>query len=144
MSESDSQRLLDLFVHAPLGLLYEFGDVYPEAVKRGRSQVNLGTQAAKVAAGAKRKEIGSVSEEFLAEAASFLRIIAARLDDLAESSGTSEDKAGPPVAGYGKMTAREVVKLIGESDETLVQAIGEYEEANKARKSVLAAVKAAQ
>lgn len=143
MAESDSQRLLDLFVHAPLGLLYEFADVYPEAVKRGRSQVNLGAQAAKVAAGAKRKEMGSVSEEFLAEAASFLRIIAARLDDLAEANA-SEDQAGPPVEGYEKMTAREVVKLIGESDTELVKAIGDYEEANKARKSVLAAAKASQ
>ena len=142
MAEHDSQKLLDLFVHAPLGMLSEFSELYPEAVKRGRSQVNLGTTAAKVAANAKRQEMGSVSEEFLAEAASFLRIIASRLDDLAESNSASEPSA--PVAGYEKMTAREVVKLVAESDSKLVAEIGKYEADNKARKSVLAAVKAAK
>ncbi|MEL6985753.1 MAG: hypothetical protein AAFO29_25215 [Actinomycetota bacterium] len=33
--------LVDLFVYAPVGLLYEYEDVLPKLVKRGKSQVQL-------------------------------------------------------------------------------------------------------
>ena len=34
-------QLVDLFVYAPVGLLYEYQDVVPKLVKRGKSQVQL-------------------------------------------------------------------------------------------------------
>ncbi len=46
MAEQDEQpnpvdQLVDLFVYAPVGLLYEYQDVLPKLVKRGKSQVQL-------------------------------------------------------------------------------------------------------
>ena len=34
-------QLVDLFVYAPVGLLYEYEDVLPKLIKRGKSQVQL-------------------------------------------------------------------------------------------------------
>lgn len=40
-NENPLENLVDLFVYAPIGLLYEHQDVLPRLVKRGRSQVQL-------------------------------------------------------------------------------------------------------
>jgi hypothetical protein len=40
-NENPLETLVDLFVYAPIGLLYEHEDVLPRLVKRGRSQVQL-------------------------------------------------------------------------------------------------------
>ncbi|MGB5755927.1 MAG: hypothetical protein WBM50_03355, partial [Acidimicrobiales bacterium] len=34
-------QLIDLFVYAPVGLLYEYQEVIPKLVRRGRSQVQI-------------------------------------------------------------------------------------------------------
>lgn len=35
------EQLIELFVYAPIGMLYEYPDVLPRLIKRGRSQVQL-------------------------------------------------------------------------------------------------------
>jgi hypothetical protein len=40
-NENPLETLVDLFLYAPIGLLYEHEDVLPRLVKRGRSQVQL-------------------------------------------------------------------------------------------------------
>ncbi len=39
--QSPIDQLIDLFVYAPVGLLYEYEEVIPKLVKRGKSQVQL-------------------------------------------------------------------------------------------------------
>ncbi|MEM7322381.1 MAG: hypothetical protein AAF531_04780 [Actinomycetota bacterium] len=42
-------QLIDLFVYAPVGLLYEYQEVIPKLVKRGKSQVQLARVVGKMA-----------------------------------------------------------------------------------------------
>lgn len=44
-------QLIDLFVYAPVGLLYEYPDVLPKLIKRGKSQVQVAQVLAKLAMG---------------------------------------------------------------------------------------------
>ncbi len=44
------EQLVDLFVYAPIGLLYEYPDVMDKIVKRGRSQTQLAKLMAQMAA----------------------------------------------------------------------------------------------
>ena len=44
-------QLVDLFVYAPVGLLYEYNEVMPKLVRRGRSQVQLARFVGKMAMG---------------------------------------------------------------------------------------------
>lgn len=48
--------LVDLFLYAPIGLLYEYQDVIPKLVKRGKSQVQVGMLLGKMAAAKGTKE----------------------------------------------------------------------------------------
>ena len=52
-------QLVELFVYAPVGLLYEYPEVIPKLVKRGRSQVQLARLLAQMAANQARAGGGS-------------------------------------------------------------------------------------
>lgn len=49
-SSKPLDQLVELFVYAPVGLLYEYPEVIPKLVKRGRSQVQLARLLAQMAA----------------------------------------------------------------------------------------------
>jgi len=49
-SSNPLDQLVELFVYAPVGLLYEYPEVIPKLVKRGRSQVQLARLLAQMAA----------------------------------------------------------------------------------------------
>lgn len=49
-SSNPLDQLVELFVYAPVGLLYEYPEVIPKLVKRGRSQVQLARLVAQMAA----------------------------------------------------------------------------------------------
>ncbi len=52
-------QLVELFVYAPVGLLYEYPEVIPRLVKRGRSQVQLARLLAQMAANQARSGAGT-------------------------------------------------------------------------------------
>ena len=62
-------QLLDLFVYAPVGMLYEYPEVLPKLIKRGKSQVQLakfvGQMALKQQQGS--RELPSISPELAAD-----------------------------------------------------------------------------
>ena len=47
-------QLVDLFVYAPIGLLYEYDEVMERLVKRGKSQVQLARVVGKLAVSGRR------------------------------------------------------------------------------------------
>ena len=51
-------QLIDLFVYAPVGLLYEYPDVLPKLIKRGKSQVQIAQVLAKLAIGERGEASG--------------------------------------------------------------------------------------
>lgn len=58
-SSNPLDQLVELFVYAPVGLLYEYPEVIPKLVKRGRSQVQLARLLAQMAANQARAGGGS-------------------------------------------------------------------------------------
>lgn len=49
-SKSPVDQLIELLVYAPVGLAYDYGDVLPQLIKRGKSQVQLAKVMGQMAA----------------------------------------------------------------------------------------------
>ena len=161
--QDQKDLLLDFFLYAPIGLLYEFSDLFPEAVKRGKSQVEVGKVLGKMAAQTGKKNFESSTEEFVKETAAFFSIIGNRLEDLyskddstknekskegkadkksinGKTKKKSSEKANKvPLKGYDKLSASQVVKRLEGLTASERATVAKYEKANKARKSILKA-----
>lgn len=151
--------LLDLFLYAPVGLLYEYEEVMATLVRRGKSQVQLARVLGTMAA----NRGGSVPANAVVEAVASMVID--RMTEIGASIGLTPpaaDRAGPegatgdddpatvesheavedgdaplPIASYDTLTAREVIGLLDELDAGQLDRIRAHEEANRARKTVL-------
>ncbi len=158
--------LVDLFLYAPVGLLYEYEEVIPKLVRRGKSQVQLARVLGTMAV----KGQGPVPANMMVEAVASM--VVSRLGEIGESLGltpsTPEDQGGAeprtaeqggaepreaeqgaavdgddaeaaplPIASYDTLTAREIIGLLDELDEGQLARIRAHEEANRARKTVL-------
>ena len=153
--------LVDLLVYAPVGLLYEYDEVLPRLVKRGKSQVQLARVIGKMAAerggpesvGAVVEALANMMAERVTEIGSAIGLAPPIADDeagaedpLESGSGRGGATAEPgddgeprplPIAGYDRLTAREIVGLLDELDAGQLARIRAHEEANRARKTVL-------
>ena len=148
-------QLVDLFVYAPVGLVYEYQDVLPKLIKRGKSQVQiakfLGTMAAKQ--GQKTVE-GRIDDAFDVASSSVAQGItdvgarvglapdtaARRVTSSASEAGESDevvDDRPLPIAGYNDLTAKQVVVLVADLDAGQRTRIELYEASHRARKTVL-------
>lgn len=104
MAEQDEQpnpvdQLVDLFVYAPVGLLYEYQDVLPKLVKRGKSQVKLARVVGQMAMNRGSADSFNVLAEGLAG------MVARQITDIGaaiglapseESDESPEDRQPPP------------------------------------------------
>lgn len=147
-------QMVDLFVYAPLGMVYEYQDVLPKLIKRGKSQVQiarfLGTMAAKQ--GQKKVE-GRLDDVFDAASSSVVQGItdvgtrvglapdpaAMRSPEppIQEASDVADDRP-LPIAGYADLTAKQIVALLPDLTAEQRTRVETYERANRARKTVLA------
>lgn len=160
-------QLIDLFVYAPVGLLYEYQDVLPQLVRRGKSQVQLARVVGKMAT---NRGGGADAVNMVAEG--IASAIARQLTDLGEAIGLApndEASSGPdlrlvpdadpedpsaavepieasvavdeapvlPIARYDELTAKEIVGLLDDLEPNQLGAIRAHEEASRARKTVL-------
>lgn len=168
-------QLVDLFVYAPVGLVYEYQDVLPKLIKRGKSQVQiarfLGTMAAKQ--GQKTVE-GRLEEAFGAASSTMAQGItdvgarvglapdpaaqrraagndastAATTDTgagaktIADQPASKTDTRPLAIAGYDELTAKQIVALVPDLTPSQRQRVADYEAANRARKTVLAKLRA--
>ncbi len=159
--------LIDLFVYAPVGLLYEYDEVLPRLVRRGKSQVQLARVIGRMA----MRGGGSAPANLVVETVA--KMLAERITEIGASIGlappTDDDaKAGSrpstpvgsdddeeleavdaelvddvdeerplPIASYDTLTAREIISLLDELDADQLARIRAHEEANRARKTVL-------
>lgn len=201
-NENPLETLVDLFVYAPIGLLYEHEDVLPQLVKRGRSQVQLARVVGQMAlrqnvAGrsSPAAQIGQLQVPIDALAAVAAQVITefgsaiglAPPKSMEPSTDTtadtttqpttpvrrdmtveeSTDQEGPepepsvdvaarvadhpepvapdtihrlPIARYDDLTAREIIGLLDDLTVSQLTRVGNYETANRARKTVLAKI----
>jgi len=149
--------LVDLFLYAPVGLLYEYEEIIPKLVRRGKSQVQL----AKVLGTMAVKGQGPMPANMMVEAVASM--VVSRLGEIGESlgltpqpdepaSGAATDGDGDsgdavassdaedaplPIASYDTLTAREIIGLLDELDAGQLARVRAHEENNRARKTVL-------
>ena len=160
MTDKDERRpidqLVDLFVYAPVGLAYEYHDVLPKLIKRGKSQVQiakfLGMMAAKQGQKTVEGRIEDVLDVASSSVAQGITDVGARVGlapdvnqtrprTIETSVGDGEqviDDRPLPIAGYDDLTAKQIVALLGDLEPGQRDRIGSYESAHRARKTVMA------
>lgn len=79
--------LVDLFLYAPVGLLYEYEEVIPKLVRRGKSQVQLARVLGTMAV----KGQGPVPANMMVEAVASM--VVSRLGEIGESLGLTPQQA---------------------------------------------------
>ena len=99
-NENPLETLVDLFLYAPIGLLYEHEEVLPQLVKRGRSQVQLARLVGQMAVkqnvagkGAPTAQIGQLQVPVDAVAA----VAAQVLTEIGSAIGLAPPKTTEPV-----------------------------------------------
>jgi hypothetical protein len=143
---------MDLFVYAPVGLVYEYQEVLPKLIKRGKSQVQiaklLGTMAAKQGQRVVNSRLEDVIDGATSGVAQGITDIGSRVGLAPESPTTRSDSdralesAGDdpplPIVGYNDLTAKQIIGLLGDLDPAQRARIGAYEAAHRGRKTVMA------
>lgn len=84
--------LIDLFLYAPVGLLYEYEDVLPQLVRRGKSQVQLARVLGTMAV----RGQGPVPANMMVEAVASM--VVSRLGEIGESLGLTPQPAADSTA----------------------------------------------
>jgi hypothetical protein len=157
-------QLLDMFIYAPIGMLYEYPEVLPQLVKKGKSQVQLAKVMGEFAIRKGQADPAAFASEGFASAGGAIAKLITELGEMfAESQGsngagerrsgsTSESAAieakasvvSPnkptsrlPIANYDKLTAREIVGLLSDITPAQRARVRAHETQNRARKTVL-------
>lgn len=94
MADKDEEQnpvdqLVDLFVYAPVGLLYEYQDVLPKLVKRGKSQVQLAKVVGQLA-----MNRGNPADSFTVLAEGLAGAVARQITDLGAAIGLAPPSDG--------------------------------------------------
>lgn len=129
-----AERLLDVFVYAPLGLALEAKEMIPKLAERGRGQVALTRLAGTVAAQRGQAEASKLIDEISDALATFLG------GDSAPATPAEPKNTGGgdlPIPGYAELTAVEIVRLIAELDDEELDIIEAFERAHRNRSTVL-------
>lgn len=145
-------QLVDLFVYAPVGLVYEYQDVLPKLIKRGKSQVQiakfLGTMAAKQGQKTVEGRIEGAFDVASSSVAQGITDVGARVGLAPEPARNTPISPEPseaeadgrplPIAGYDDLTAKQIITLVPDLDAGQRLRINSYEASHRARKTVLA------
>ena len=158
-------QLLDMFIYAPIGMLYEYPDVLPQLIKKGKSQVQLAKVMGEFALRKGQADPAGFASESLAGAGGAIAKLITELGDLlgasdssrfttevtnarsangtpviettasASSDGASKKKL--PIANYDNLTAREIVSVLSDITPAQRARVRAHETKNRARKTVL-------
>ncbi len=129
-----AERLLDVFVYAPLGLALEAKEMIPKLAERGRGQVALTRLAGTVAAQRGQAEASKLIDEISDALATFFGG-----DSTPATPAEPKNTGGGdlPILGYAELTAVEIVRLITELDDEELDIIEAFERAHRNRSTVL-------
>ncbi len=140
-------QLVDLFVYAPVGLVYEYQDVLPKLIKRGKSQVQiaklLGTMAAKQGQKTVEGRIDGAFDVASSSVAQGITDVGARVGLAPDTAArrvtvSAADDRPLPIAGYDNLTAKQILALVADLDADQRTRVESYEASHKERKTVLA------
>lgn len=145
-------QLVDVFVYAPIGLLYEYQEVLPKLVKRGKSQVQIAKLLGTMAAKKGQQTVESRLAEGITDVGARVGLApdpAAKRDAGSESANggdpapAEESEERPlPIANYDDLTAKQIVALLPDLDAGQRERVRRHEAANRSRKTVMAKLEA--
>ncbi len=122
------EQLIELFVYAPIGMLYEYPDVLPQLIKKGRSQVQLAKFFGQMAT---RQRPGSnpSGDASPAQAADVLAKLAARLitevgSQIGLAPPSGQASSGPSMAVPSEPVAEAESPVDVETDHGLPEQTG--------------------
>jgi hypothetical protein len=154
------EQALDVFVYAPIGLLFEGRSLFPQLVEKGKNQVTMARMVGQFAVQQGQAEAGKAAVKLQHQAAGVLELFGLGADD---GSAPPPDRAAPParpravpdppvdapsvvmgpdsselaIPDYDGLSASQVVnRLAGLTDAELV-AVAAYESAHRGRKTIL-------
>ena len=154
-------RLLDVFVYAPLGFVMNLEEVIPQLVEKGHQQVNMARMFGKFAVDAGTQEatkrVGPIVEQVVEQAGGLVNRRPAPAPPAAPEPRPSPisvaDASGEPVvpelvpdAGslgitdYDALSASQVVPRLEGLAEAELDAVRRYEAANRGRKTILSKI----
>ena len=164
MSERNPvDQLVELFVYAPIGLLYERDDVLPKLVTRGRSQVQLARVLGQLALRQGQTRVEDRLGEALnpagsglaravtdigalvglaprppARTASTVTPTPATVTEAPSPDADTESGEEPlPIAGYDELPARVIVALLVDLSPSQRQVVRRHEAGHRARTTIL-------
>lgn len=155
--KSPVDRLLDVFVYAPLGFVMNLDEVLPQLVEKGHQQVNMARMFGKFAVDAGSKEaskrVGPLMEQaggLVARAGGAGSARPAPVPDPdapppapVEDPVTGEPVPSPDSLGitdYDALSASQVVPRLDGLAHDELDAVRRYEQANRGRKTILSKI----
>ena len=142
-------RLLDLFLYAPIGLAAKGAESFPELAARGRNQAANARVLGQFALGSTNAKARKSLEEAERHLAAFLRIVADSASPSGRSATSATDAASSSagsapasaiddvIAGYDDLTAAQIMPLLSSLDASQLSIVEDHERENRARKTVL-------
>jgi hypothetical protein len=154
---------VELFVYAPIGLLFDGATVLPQLVERGRSQVTMARLIGRFAVGQGRTEATKAASRLQDQAAGVLGFIgdsvAAPMPGRPPTSANrpasraatrpspTEGRPAPTASAadlaipdYDGLSASQVVNRLAGLSSTELASVQRYEAANRGRKTILSKV----
>ena len=147
-------QLVDMFIYAPIGMLYEYPDVLPQLIKKGKSQVQIAKVLGEFALRKGQSDPSAFATESFASAGDAIARLITELGDMftgaeghapatsavraqVASRSASESAEHLPIANYDNLTAREIVGMLNDITPAQRARIRAHEVANRSRKTVL-------
>jgi hypothetical protein len=142
------EHAFDLFVYAPIGILFEGASLFPELVAKGKSHVALARMMGKYAVDQAQKRATDAAEKLKVPDAPAPRPTRAKPTPTATGAGRERapapgdgiDPASLAIPDYDGLSASQVVnRLAGLAPSELVR-VRDYEAAHRGRKTILSKV----
>ena len=158
--KTPAEQVLDVFVYAPIGLLFDGATVLPQLVARGRSHVSLARVMGKYAVRQGRTEATRAAERLQGHASGVLGLISeSAVAPPSSSRPTSQPAARGPrpatnevsairpeapadlgIPDYDGLSASQVVNRLAGLSPTELTSVQRYEAAHRGRKTILSKV----
>ena len=146
------ERLLDLILYAPIGLVSKGSDAFPELVERGRSRASNARVIGQFALGATNTKARQAVSDAEQHIAAFFKIVAdssspkrSATNDQTDSSSSaayaetesSQGSIDDVISGYSDMTAAQILPLLAGLSPAERDRVESFERGARARKTVL-------
>jgi hypothetical protein len=162
--EEAVDHAIDVFVYAPIGLLFEGASLLPQLIEKGKSQVTMARMIGQFAVTQGQSEAGKLADRFQDQAIELLgrfggstappAPVVASVPDSADeepgavdpvvaadrAAGAAIDASSLAIPDYDGLSASHVVNRLAGLADAELEAVRLYESANRGRKTILSKV----